>query len=125
MKNLLFLCAILYATSSFSQEIKHPKTSKKNEVKQAYSFLPPAKLLNKEIWTRVSNTRFECNYLRLAVEYQNFEYILLEMDGEKRELTRAPKYKIIGEKIAMNTFMVPPNYSSSSTTKSTAVASSY
>jgi hypothetical protein len=97
--------------------------AKKNAMEEVYSFVPPAKLLNKEIWTRVSNTRFECNFLRLAVEYQNFEFVLFEMDGAKRELSRAPKYKILGEEIAMNTFRVSPNYPGSSTTSG--VASSY
>ncbi|MCK5443633.1 MAG: hypothetical protein KAJ23_17240 [Maribacter sp.] len=124
MKNLLLVCTMLYATSSFSQSLKHPKTSKKNAVEQAYAFVPPTKLLNKEIWTRVSNTRFECKFLRLAVEYQNFEFILFEMDGGKRELSRAPEYKILGEEIAMNTFGVSPNYPGSSRTPGS-VASSY
>jgi hypothetical protein len=104
------MCAILYTTSSFSQKSTANKLSKKVVIKDAYSFIPPIKLLNKEIWNRVSNTRFECTFLRLAVEYQEFEYVLFEMDGLKRELSRAPKYSILGEEIAFNTFRVSPDY---------------
>ncbi|MCK5442801.1 MAG: hypothetical protein KAJ23_13000 [Maribacter sp.] len=100
----------IYTTSSFSQNLKQTKSSKKNAVNQEYTFVPPKKLQNKEIWTRVSNTRFECNFLRLAVEYKNFEFILYEMDGEKRELSRASKYSILSKEIAMNTVRVSPNY---------------
>ena len=124
MKNLLFACAILYTLCSFSQKSNYSKSSKKNAVDEAHSFVPPTKLLNTEIWTRVSNARFECNFLRLAVEYQNFEFILFEMDGAKRELSRAPEYRILGEEIAMNTFRVSPNYPGSPRT-SGSVASSY
>ena len=110
MKNLILLCAIMYATSSFAQKSPRNKLSKKAVHNNANSFSPPIKLLNKEIWHRVSPTRFECEYLRLAVEYQDFEYVLYEMDGEKRELSRAREYSTIGKEIAFNTFRVSPNY---------------
>jgi hypothetical protein len=76
-------------------------------VSQEYTFVPPKKLQNKEIWTRVSNTRFECKFLRLAVEYENFEFILYEMDGKKRELCRASKYSILAHGIARSTVFGP------------------
>lgn len=122
MKNLLLICLLLCAFTSFSQEstVIHKTKIANNE---AYSFIPPTKLLNKEIWSRVANTRFECNFLRLAVEYQNSEYILYQMDGNKLELSRASEYKIIGEEIAMNTFSVSPAFSGSTKTNSVAKAS--
>ena len=118
------MCAVLYTTSSFSQKSTACKSSEKAVVKDAYTFTPPIKLLNKELWNRVSNIRFECNFLRLAVEYQDFEYVLFEMDGLKRELSRAREYRIIGEEIAINTFRFPSNSSGSTTTNST-VTSAY
>ena len=110
MKNLLFIYLFLIAFTSFSQESTfiHKTEIANNE---AYSFIPPIKLLNKEIWSRVADTRFECNFLRLAVEYKNNEYVLYQMDGNKLELSRASDYKIIGDEIAMNTFSVSPGFS--------------
>ncbi len=72
----------------------------------------------------MSNIRFECDFLRLAVEYQNFEYVLFEMDEPKRELSRARSYNTIGEEIAINTFRFPLNTSGRAYTNST-VTSSY
>ncbi|WP_242093915.1 hypothetical protein [Aestuariivivens sediminicola] len=115
MKNLLLICAIAYTTNSFSQKSNDSKLLTKQGQQEFYSFKPSKKLLNEEIWTRVSNTRFECNFLRLAVEYQDYEYVLYEMDEPKRELSRAPDYKTIGEEIAMNTFRVTPYLGSNAT----------
>ena len=104
MKNLLIVCAIAYATNSFAQKTTEGKILKQLAFEEVYTFNPPRKLMNEEIWTRVSNTRFECNFLRLAIEYQDFEYVLYEMDGLKRELSRARDYNTLGEEIAINTF---------------------
>ena len=123
MKNLVLISVFLCAFTSFSQE--SPLIHKTNIADNAmYSFIPPLKLLNKEIWTRVADTRFECNFLRLAVEYQNNEYVLFEMDGNKLELSRASEYKTIGDEIALNTFSVSPNYSGRAKTNS-AVTSTF
>jgi len=117
MKNLLFICLFLIAFTSFSQESTFiHKTKIANS--EAYSFIPPIKLLNKEIWNRVANTRFECNFLRLAVEYKNNEYVLYQMDGNKLELSRASEYNILGNEIAMNTFSVSSGFSGRAKTSS-------
>ena len=115
MKNLLIICAIAYTTNSFSQKSDDRKLLSEHGQQEFYSFKPSEKLLNEEIWTRVSNTRFECNFLRLAVEYQDFEYVLYEMDGPKRELSRAPDYKTIATEIAMNTVRNTPYLGSNAT----------
>jgi hypothetical protein len=107
MKNLLLLYAIMYTSVSFAQ-VK-PQKGNKIAFSNNKSFTPPLKLLNKKIWERVSHTRFECHYLRLAVEYQDSEYVLYEMDGAKRELSRAREYSTIGREIAFNTFRVSPD----------------
>ena len=109
MKSLLLICVLLGTFTSFSQESTAVHKSKIADAKM-YSFIPPIKLLNKEIWTRVADTRFECEFLRLAVEYQNNEFVLFEMDGNKLELSRASEYKIIGDEIAVNTFSVSPGF---------------
>ena len=62
-------------------------------------FMPDFDLLNEEMWVRVSEYRFESPFLRLAVEWEEGEYILLEMDGGHRILARSPFYSIISHKI--------------------------
>jgi len=66
---------------------------------QSYSFVPSRNLLNEEIWNRVSEFRFECIYLRLAVELKNNGYVLIEMDGDHRELAKSTDYNVISQKI--------------------------
>lgn len=122
MKTLFPICALLFAFSSFSQESIAVHKAKIADAKM-YSFIPPVKLLNKEIWNRVADTRFECDFLRLAVEYQNNEFVLYEMDGNKLELSRASEYKTIGDEIAINTFSVSPNYSGRAKTNSVVTSS--
>ena len=119
MKHLIIVFVIAYATNSYAQKANDNESSKLLTIEEAYTFVPPKKLLNKEIWTRVSNTRFECNFLRLAVEYLDFEYVLFEMDDLKRELSRAREYHIIGEEIAINSFRVSSNFTRNIDTNST------
>ena len=118
MKHLLIVCALAYTTNSFSQKPNNSKLLKDLVREEAYTFVPSKELLNKGIWNRVSNTRFECNFLRLAVEYQDFEYVLYEMDEPKRELSRASKYHIIANEIVTNTLRSSPYLLGSSTTAS-------
>ena len=66
---------------------------------QSYSFVHSRNLLNEEIWNRVSEFRFECIYLRLAVELKNNGYVLIEMDGDHRELAKSTDYNVISQKI--------------------------
>ena len=110
MKNLIIVCAIAYTTNLFAQNSNENKLLKDLVKEEYYTFVPSKELLNSEIWTRVSNTRFECNFLRLAVEYQDFEYVLYEMDEPKRELSRAPEYHIIRNEITLNTLRSSPNF---------------
>lgn len=112
MKKLIRLFLILAVIIFFSQEISgqindtiKTKSHVNNDVEE---FLPNTKLLNKSIWHRVTANRFECEYLRLAVELRNKEYWLLEMDGKKRLLARHEKYSIISHVISKLTLRSPP-----------------
>lgn len=69
--------------------------TKKIKTKMRKRFKPDRKLTNKNIWYRISLYRFECGFLRLAVEWQDKEYVLYEMDGAKRELARSKDYSDI------------------------------
>lgn len=122
MKHLIIVCAIAYTTNSFSQKPNDYKLLKDLVKEEAYTFVPPIKLLNTDLWTRVSNTRFECNFLRLAVEYQDFEYVLYEMDEPKRELSRSPEYRVIGQEIGLNTVRRSPNFFGTNSNSTVSVA---
>jgi hypothetical protein len=61
--------------------------------------VPDKKLLNSSLWTRVSPYRFESTGLRVAVEWKNNEYQLLEMDGNKRVLAYSKDYYYISKSI--------------------------
>ena len=113
MKNLLLLYAIIHTTMSFAQVKPRQKGNKTASYSNNRAFTPPSKLLNKDIWERVSHTRFECHFLRLAVEYQDVEYVLYEMDEPKRELSRASDYRTIAKEIAINTIRDTPYFGSS------------
>ena len=63
------------------------------------TFIPDVDLMNEEMWTRVSEFRFESKFLRLAVEWCDGEYLLSEMDGEKMIMSRSPMYSVISYKI--------------------------
>ena len=80
---------VLMRADNFIIIEKKIKSERKNR------FIPHLKLAQKMLWERVSMYRFECAYLRLAVEWQEKEYVLLEMDGEKKELTRSKDFKDI------------------------------
>ena len=80
---------VLMRADNFSIIEKKIKSERKNR------FIPHLKLAQKMLWERVSMYSFECAYLRLAVEWQEKEYVLLEMDGEKKELTRSKDFKDI------------------------------
>ena len=72
-------------------------------------FVPHPRLLDTERWTRVSTYRFECEFLRLAVEFRDHSYILLEMDGEHRVLARSIDYNKISQRIIELTLNPRPN----------------
>ena len=113
MEKLIWIFLYFVVINSFSQERIEQvndtinKTSKTNDDVEA--FQPDVKLLNKSIWNRVSANRFECEYLRLAVELRNNEYWLLEMDGDRRLLARHKQYSIISNVIVQLTLRSSPN----------------
>ena len=65
----------------------------KTEIKKR--FKPDLRLTNKNLWTKVSLYRFECEFLRLAVELHEKEYVLVEMDGGNKELARSKDFSVI------------------------------
>lgn len=74
------------------------------------NFVPHPRLLQEHRWTRVSTYRFECPFLRLAVEFKDHNYVLMEMDGEKRVLAKNINYEIITRKIMELTLNSQPNF---------------
>ncbi len=73
-------------------------------------FVPHPNLLNMSLWKRVSEYRFECEYLRLAVEFKDHTYVLIEMDGDKRILARSIYYERISNKIKELTLRSQPSF---------------
>lgn len=113
MKKLITILLILVGLSSFSQEtlkqVNDSTNTTSNVNNDIEAFRPNEKLLNKQIWQRVAANRFECKFLRLAVELKNNEYLLLEMDGNKRLLARHEQYSIISGYIVNLTLRPSPN----------------
>lgn len=103
MRNILILLVVALALTNVEAQnskklfAKFETSSEETTLKG--SFAPNDKLLIQEIWNRVNEYRFECEFLRLAVEYHNHEYLLLEMDGGKRILFRDAHYSMISEEI--------------------------
>lgn len=75
------------------------------------AFAPARPLLNKQLWNRVTVNRFECPFLRLAVELKDMHYILMEMDGDKRIIIKNPHYDVITKAIMKLTLNSRPNLS--------------
>jgi len=115
MKSLFLMITFLYvfyATLSNNYTKTQLKVNIFNELTDTiYNFTPHRKLKSKEIWSRVSELRFECSFLRLAVEWRDFEYVLIEMDGDKRELARNRNYEIISKVIVKLTLRSIPKIS--------------
>ena len=74
------------------------------------TFVPHPRLLDEERWNRVSENRFECEFLRLAVEFRDHNYVLMEMDGEQRELAKSINYELIKNKIVELTLNTRPKW---------------
>ena len=114
MKPLLSFILIIVVSSIYSQErLKQANDTtftKLNTYEEVEAFQPHVKLLNTSIWNRVSANRFECDFLRLAVELRNHEYWLLEMDGQKRLLARHEQYAVISHVIVHLTLRRTPNW---------------
>lgn len=103
MKKALFLIIVMFfSINMFAQQSTNKNIQKEHRCTyKGYdeSFVPDSKLLNQEVWSRVCEYRFECKVLRLAVEWENHEYNLLEMDGGKRLLARDKKFSNISKVI--------------------------
>ena len=93
----MFFSKHVYCQDSIKQ--LQDKASKVEPNYASGSFVPHSNLLNNDLWKRVSEFRFECEYLRLAVEFRDHSYLLLEMDGEKRILAKSINYNVISGKI--------------------------
>ena len=89
-----------YETDKESTNLAMNYETDKESTKAVYSFAPNNKLSNEKIWDRVSEYRFECAFLKLAIEYHNNVYFLSEMEGEKRLLARDIQFTTIVEEIA-------------------------
>ena len=112
---LLLLLSLLCMNTLFSQV--RDSVSNQN-VMEIQEFEPHRKLLDSERWKRVSPNRFECSFLRLAVELKNFKYYLIEMDGKKKTLIAHKNYGIISKAIIQLTLRSTPNFSTFSTSDS-------
>lgn len=103
MRNILILLVVALALTNVEAQnskklfAKFETSSEETTLKG--SFAPNDKLLIQEIWKRVDEYRFECEFLRLAVEYRNQEYLLIEMDGNHRILARDVHYSVISDRI--------------------------
>ena len=107
---LLFLVTLNVVTQESPEQIKNFKNTKSNRKHTLEAFSPDKRLLNEEIWQRVSVNRFECDFLRLAVELSGNEYLLYEMDGNKRLLIRHEQYSMISKAIAKLTLRTSSPY---------------
>ncbi len=107
MKKILFMLFFI-GQSIFGQHVENDTIMNTQEIQQ---FQPDRKLLNAELWTRVSPNRFECRFLRLAVELRGYQYHLVEMDGNKRILISSSDYKVITNAILKLTLNETPNFS--------------
>ena len=56
------------------------------------NFTPDKKLLKTKIWKRVSEYRFEDDYYYFAVEWQQNEYVLMDMGSPNKEYIRATNF---------------------------------
>ena len=114
MKKFISLCIMFAVLSAFSQLRLQPPndtTPTKYKMEHDYeAFQPHIKLLNTSIWNRVTANRFECDFLRLAVEWRNHQYWLLEMDGQQRLLARHEQYAVIAHVIVHLTLRRTPNW---------------
>lgn len=112
---LLLLVLIIWSSNLFAQS-KDSLVDQNTIVVQ--EFEPDRSLLDTFRWTRVTPNRYECSFLRLAVELKDFKYFLIEMDGNKRVLISSESYSIIRQAIMKLTLRTSPNLSVFSSTDS-------
>ena len=114
MKIVLLIFLIFFAAlPMWSQFHERPEDRIDAAVDTIYKssvFVPHPYLLNTSLWKRVSEYRFECEYLRLAVEFKDHTYVLIEMDGDKRILARSIDYLRISNKIKELTLRNSPHF---------------
>jgi len=73
-----------------------------------YGYSHHPKLGNTELWHRASETRYECIYLRLAVEADGNVFKLIEMDPDYRILKESWNYSVISQEIIRLTLRRTP-----------------
>ena len=103
MKVVLFLftffCLSFSASAQLVIDRPEPEMEQEEAGLETATFIPHPRLMDRDRWTRVSTYRFECHFLRLAVEFKDHSYVLMEMDGQKRILARSINYNEISQKI--------------------------
>jgi len=116
MKEICIVFLLLYCVVSYTQEayVIADNSLFSNSVKE---FVPnvytrdwPRKLKNQRIWKHVAENRFECPFLKLAVEWDGVNYHLIETEGGKRILCTNYKYSMISSKIVELTLNSTPNF---------------
>ncbi len=89
---VMFILFCLSISSLFGQTVAKDSIVESQEILE---FQPVKNLFDESRWTRVSANRFECRFLRLAVELKDFQYHLIQMDGDKKTLISHESYKVI------------------------------
>lgn len=107
---LIFFFTILPLWSQFDERPEDYLEEQADTIYKSFVFVPHPYLLNKSLWKRVSDYRFECEYLRLAVEFKDHTYVLIEMDGDNRILARSIYYERISNKITELTLRSSPSF---------------
>jgi hypothetical protein len=104
---LLFLGTFNIVSQESTEKANRSKSITSNLNNEIEAFSPDKRLLNEDIWQRVSVNRFECKLLRLAVELGNDEYLLMEMDGNKRLLFKHKQYSSVSKAIMTGNWTFP------------------
>ena len=106
---IVMLCIPYALEAQLIIDQPEPEVEQMDAEQGSASFVPHPRLLDQTRWTRVSTYRFECEFLRLAVEFKDHSYVLMEMDGEKRILARSIDYNQITNRIIELTIRPRPN----------------
>jgi len=115
MKKVCIVFSLLYCLVSYTQEIDAitgnsvSTSSTKEFVPNVYTRDWPRKLKNQRIWKHVAENRFECPFLKLAVEWDGVKYQLIETEEEGRILFANSDYSLISNKIVELTLNSSPN----------------
>lgn len=116
MKKICIIFTLLYCAASYSQETDAIAdnslfaNSIKEFVPNIYTRDWPRKLKNQSIWRHVAENRFECPFLKLAVEWDGVNYHLIETEGGKRIMCTNSNYSSISSKIVELTLNSTPNF---------------